>query len=81
MRYYVIAIQHNKEAQAENRTVPKAYDTRNEAIREFHRQLSTDMNNSTLDWSLCMVVNSEQGIEASERWDEDVTPQVEVAEE
>ena|GEM_PF-6620313 len=72
MRYYVFAIQYNKDAQAENRTAPKAYDTRNQAIAEFHRQLSQDMNNKTLGWSLCMVVNDAMGIEAKEKYVADV---------
>lgn len=72
MRYYVFSVQYNKVKQAENRTVPKAYNTRNEAVREFHRQMSEDMDNATLGWSICMVINSAMGIEKSERWDEEV---------
>ena len=77
MRYYVFAIQYNKEAKAENRTAPKGYDSRNEAVREFHRQLSQDMSNSTLGWSLCMVINSDRGIEMSEKWVEEPASVVE----
>lgn len=77
MRYYVFAIQFNKDAQAENRTAPKAYDTRNEAIREFHRQLSQDMVNATLGWSICMVVNSAMGVEASEKYVAEEIPETE----
>ena len=72
MKYYVLSIQYNKDAQAENRTVPKAYDTRNDAVKEFHRQLSTDMGNSTLGWSICMVINSAMGVEMQEKYVADV---------
>ena len=68
MMYYVVSIQFNKEAMAENRTVPKSYGNRNDAIREFHRQLSADMGNSAIGWSICMVINSSLGIEASEKY-------------
>ncbi len=57
MRFYVLSIQYNRVAGAENRTVPKAYDTKDDAMAEWHRQLSTDMKNETLGWSLCMVVD------------------------
>ena len=68
MRFYVLAVQYNREAQAENRTVPKAFDNRNEAIAEFHSQLAKDMKNTTLGWSLCMVINDAMGIEAKEKY-------------
>ena len=68
MRYYVFAVQYNKDAGAENRTVPKAYDTRNAAIQEFHRQLAQDYANATLGWSICMVINSATGVEVSEKY-------------
>lgn len=68
MRFYVFSVQYNKDAQAENRSVPKAFDNRNDAIKEFHSQLAKDMGNATLGWSLCMVINSDMGIEASEKY-------------
>lgn len=68
MRYYVFAVQYNKIVQAENRTVPKAYDKRDDAIAEWHRQLASDMKNETLGWSLCMVINSEGYVEKNEKW-------------
>ena len=72
MRYYVLSIQFNKDAQTENRTVPKAYDSRNDAVKEFHKQLSTDMGNLTLGWSICMVINSAMGVEMQEKYVADV---------
>lgn len=72
MRYYVVSIQYNKDVQAENRTVPKAYDSYNDAKKEFHRQLATDMGNEALGWSLCMIITSDGNVRNSERWDRPV---------
>ena len=68
MRYYVVAIQHNKNAGAENRTAPKGFDTIKEAEREFYYQLSQDMNNNTLDWGICLIFNSEGGVLQTKKW-------------
>ena len=76
MRYYVLAIQYNKEAKAENRTAPKGFDSLNDAKKEFHSQLARDMGNSTLGWSLCMVINEYGGIFAQERYKAEVEPEV-----
>lgn len=77
MRYYVFAVQYNKDKDAENRTIPKAYDKLNDAVREFHAQLSKDMGNETLGWSLCMVINSEGGVHRTEKWKREEEPVVE----
>lgn len=77
MRYYVLAIQHNMEKDEENRTAPKAFNTLNDAIKAFHKQLADDMGNATLDWSLCMIINSDCGIYKSEKWVREVEPIVE----
>lgn len=68
MRFYVLAIQYNNEKEAENRTAPKAFDTLNDAKREFHSQLSKDMGNVTLGWSLVMIINSDGMVYASEKY-------------
>lgn len=68
MRFYLVSIQHNMEKDAENRTVPKAYDTLDEAVAEFHTQMGKDMNNASLDWAVHMVINSEGGIHRNEKW-------------
>lgn len=78
MRYYVFVVQYNKIAQAENRSVPKAFDDRNAAVREFHSQLAKDMGNETLGWSIVMVINSAMGVEMSEKY---IAPYVEEIEE
>ena len=78
MRYYVIAIQHNKEADAENRSVPKAYDSKLSAKQEFHRQLGVDMNNATLDWGIVSILNSDGYLEATEKWErQDISGELE----
>ena len=68
MRYYLVTIQYNKESQAENRTVPKAFDTMDEAIAEFHVQMGKDMKNATLGWALSIVFDSNGGIVRDEKW-------------
>lgn len=77
MRYYVIAVQYNRVAEAENRTVPKAYDTFDDAVAEWHRQMANDMKNDTLGWSLCIVLDSNGKMLQREKW----TRPVEVVEE
>lgn len=76
MRYYLVSIQYNKEAKAENRTVPKAFDSRDEAIAEFHKQMGNDMKNVTLGWALSIVFDSNCGIVKEEKWVEEVQPTV-----
>lgn len=68
MRFYVFSVQHNMVAGSENRGVPKAYNTLDEAVAEFHREMAADMKNDTLDWALVMVINSEGGIHRNEKW-------------
>lgn len=67
-RYYVLSIQYNKEKGQENRTAPKGYDTIDDAIAEFHTQLSKDMKNETLGWSLCMVIDNNGAVLRDEKW-------------
>lgn len=69
MRYYVVSVQHNKEKDAENRSVPKAFDTELQARQAFHEQLGSDMSNTTLDWSVCMIFTDIGSVIASERWE------------
>lgn len=70
-RYYVVFVQHNKEANAENRTVPSAFDTINEALQKFHEQMGNDMKNKTLDWSVGFILDSTGGLLQTERWNEE----------
>lgn len=69
MRYYVVSVQHNKEKDAENRSVPKVFDTELQARQAFHAQLGDDMSNTTLDWSVCMIFTDIGSVIASERWE------------
>ena len=69
MRYHVVSIQHNKDKDAENRSVPKAFDTELQARQAFHEQLGSDMSNTTLDWSVCMIFTDIGSVIASERWE------------
>ena len=77
MRYYVVSVQHNKEKDSENRSVPKAFDTELQARQAFHAQLGSDMSNATLDWSVCMIFTDIGSVIASERWE---APEQEIAE-
>ena len=69
MRYYVVSVQHNKEKDEENRSVPKAFDTELQARQAFHAQLGIDMGNGVLDWSVCMIFTDIGSVIASERWE------------
>ena len=69
MRYYVVSIQHNKDKDAENRSVPKAFDTELQARQAFHAQLGSDIGNATLEWSVCMIFTDIGSVIASERWE------------
>lgn len=82
MRYYLVTIQYNKEKEAENRTVPKAFDDVESAIAEFHTQMGKDMKNDTLGWALSIVFDSNGGIIRDEKWVANVVePEPEVVEE
>lgn len=76
MRYYVVSVQHNKDKDAENRSVPKAFDTELQARQAFHAQLGSDMSNATLDWSVCMIFTDIGSVIASERWEKEPEPVV-----
>lgn len=67
-RYYVMSVQYNKVVQAENRSVPKGYNTYNEAVREFHNVLASDMKNATLGWSFACIISSDAVMLKAEKW-------------
>ena len=69
MRYYVVSVQHNKEKDTENRSVPKAFDAELRARQAFHAQLGSDMSNVALDWSVCMIFTDIGSVIATERWE------------
>ena len=68
MRYYVLSIEFNREKASENRTAPKAYDTYDDAIIEFHSRLAADMKNDSLGWALVMVFDNEGNTRRVEKW-------------
>lgn len=67
-RFYVVFVQHNKEVDAENRTVPSAYDDLLLARQKFHEQLGKDMKNETLDWSIGYILDNFGNKIESEYW-------------
>ena len=67
-RYYVLFVQHNQEAQAENRTAPSAFDDLNSAVQKFHEQMGKDMKNATLDWSVGTITDNFGNLIRSEYW-------------
>lgn len=69
MRYYLFTVQHNAETDSENRSVPKAFDTRKDAVKAYHAQIASDMGNAILDWSINMIINSAMGVEMSEKYE------------
>lgn len=73
MRFYLITIQYNKDSESENRSVPKAFDSKEEAIAEFHAQMGKDMKNATLGWALSMVIDSDGMIIRNEKWERAIT--------
>lgn len=67
-RFYVMFVQHNKEVDAENRTIPSAYDDLLLARQKFHEQLGKDMKNETLDWSIGYILDNFGNKIESEYW-------------
>lgn len=67
-RFYVMFVQHNKEQEAENRTVPAAYDEIKKAYQKYYDQLAKDMNNSTLDWSVGYILDNFGNVIESKYW-------------
>ena len=70
MKYYLITIQYNKEAKAENRPQPKMYTDFAKAQADFYEQVGKDMKNASLGGSMNMVVNSEGGVysDLNKKW-------------
>lgn len=67
-RFYVMFVQFNKDAEAENRTVPSAFDDLNSATQKFHEQMGKDMKNATLGWSVGYIVDNWGNLIRQERW-------------
>ena len=73
MRFYVSAIQHNKNAQAENRTAPTGYNTQFDAETAFYDRLATDRKDATLDWGVA-VLFSQDGVLNFKKWQKPEEP-------
>lgn len=67
MRFYVSAIQHNKEKDAENRVAPTGYDDEFVAETAFYDKYATDRKNDTLDWGV-IVFFSTEGVRDFKFW-------------
>lgn len=79
MRYYLVTIQYNKDAKAENRTAPKGFNTLDEAVAAFHKQMGSDMSNVTLGWAISIVFDTMGSIIKNEMWTRQEEPEVEEA--
>lgn len=53
------------------------YTDKNSALAKFHTNLGTDLVDSTLSGGLCMVMNSDGGILAIDKWGTLTQPQTE----
>ena len=67
-RFYVMFVQFNKDVNAENRTVPSAFDELSDAVQKFHEQMGKDMKNATLGWSVGYITDNFGNLVRSERW-------------
>lgn len=76
-RYYVVFVQHNKEAGAENRTVPSAFDSLKDAYQKYYEQLAKDMKNVTLDWSVGYILDNFGNVIESKYWTDIEEPEEE----
>lgn len=75
-RYYVMFVQHNKIQDAENRTVPSAFNTLKEAEQKYYEQLGQDMKNKTLDWSVGYILDNFGNRLQSKYWtDKEIEPE------
>lgn len=77
MRYYIFSVQHNAEKDSENRNAPKAFDSRHDAVKAYHAAIAADMGNTSLDWSITMLINSAMGVEMAEKWAREEAPATE----
>lgn len=68
MRYYVIRVERNKETGGENRQT-YAFDTLDSAKVQFHEIMAADINSTTLNYALCVILNEHGGTEMKELWE------------
>lgn len=72
MSYYVTSIEYNAEAQAENRSVPKMFTSRDKAVACYHKTIADNMNNAKLSWSIVKLWNSTGVDEMVDCWHREV---------
>lgn len=81
-RFYVMFVQHNKEVDAENRTVPLAFNDLKSAYQKYYEQLGKDMKNATVDWSVGYILDNFGNKIESKYWvdEEEATEETEEGE-
>jgi hypothetical protein len=67
MKYYVMRIKYQKDGVIKKSEVMD-YDTLKKAEAKYHTNLGTDMEDDTLQGSMCTVINGAGGQEMSEFW-------------
>ena len=58
MRYLVVRYEYNSMAQAENRVL-YAYDTENDAVKQFHSVIYQDMNTESVERATIVVMRED----------------------
>lgn len=82
-RFYVTSVEYNKQAQAENRTVPFAFNTIDEAKKKFYTVLGQNIGNASLSWCNVILWDNYGNLILREYWHEQeavVTPEEQTAE-
>ena len=69
-RYYDTSVEYNKQAKAENRTQPFAFDSIDDAKKKFYTILSQDIGNPTLGWCNVIMWDSYGNMIMHEYWHE-----------
>lgn len=67
MEYYVILSKKYNDGTADKKSI-YVYQTIEEAVASFHSQLGGAVGASTIDFILCLVINSVGGVLRSEYW-------------
>lgn len=79
-RYYLIEVIQYNDGTKESSAV-YSYDTLDEAVSRFHKELGGWMTKENVAHILCIVTNSEGGIYKNESWTAPVQAYVESIEE
>lgn len=82
-KFYVTSVEFNKQAQAENRTVPFSFSNIDDAKKKFYTILGSDIGNPTLSWCNVILWDNYGNLILREYWHEQeavVTPEEQTAE-